>query len=126
MTKFSVSAAEALLPELQARSIPVIVEQYHQQSALEPGLEDVKKFWSGYLSSLPNLKEGAKEEVLELLEKFSRTYPAEGDPVANIGEVKLKEGQIFVKDVAAFKASLTLSNAATPVEDYQDLSTAKL
>jgi insulysin len=58
--QFSKAAAQAFLEDLKSRDVPVDEEQYTTLSAAEPSVEEVKKFWTPYLSNLPTLpKESA-------------------------------------------------------------------
>ena len=120
--KFSVEASQVLLPALQEKGVEVQVDDYHKLSAGEPSLANVQAFWSTHFKTLPNLSTGDANELLRLMEQLTRTHPSKSEGESGVVDTAAE----YIRDVAVFKAGLTVSKAATPVEIYNDLSTSKL
>jgi insulysin len=120
--KFSVAASRELLPALQSRGIEVKVDDYHKLSAAEPSLANIQAFWSSHFKTLSHLSQEHAKELLLMMETLTRTHPSEAESDSGV----VPPGAQYIRDVASFKAGLTVSKAASPVEIYNDLATSKL
>jgi len=119
--KFSLAAATALLPALKSRGVAILDENLYQTLATqEPKLSVVKGYWENHFKSLPNLKPESARELLEMADKLAKEFPSETE-VTGGDEGKLAADVQRIQDMAAFKAGLTVSKAATPVTIYSDL-----
>ncbi|KAG8889415.1 Insulinase (Peptidase M16) [Tulasnella sp. 332] len=121
--KFTVAASVALLDALKSRGVVVQEADYHRQSATEPPLSAVKAFWENHFKSLPNLDQSDAKALLKTMDQFAKEHSAPAS--VDEGHRKLVNGVVHVRDMAAFKAGLIMSKAATPVVVYNDMD-AKL
>lgn len=117
--KFSVAASVALLDDLKSRGVVVQEADYHRLSAAEPALSAVKAVWANHFKSLPSLSKSDADALLKAMDRVAKEHPA---PVnTDDGHGQLTDNVEHVHDVAAFKAGLTMSKAATPIVVYNDV-----
>lgn len=116
-TKFSKEAAKRLVDALRQNGIAV------EDSVLEGDehlLSDVKTFWTEHFKAIPDFKESTAQELLKTIDALAKEFPSHESTLESLGPQVIP-----IKDMAMFKAGLTVSKAATPVEIYNDLE-AKL
>ncbi|KAJ1309144.1 hypothetical protein OPQ81_004817 [Rhizoctonia solani] len=104
--KFSVAASEVLLKVLKQESVPIEEDQYRQLSMAEPPLDAVIQFWTKHLENHPS-----SSSILSRIPEISAQHPA----VGITEESNLPESVVRIDDIAAFKASMTVSKAPIPV-----------
>jgi len=116
--KFSIAAAEAFLSELKAKGITVAEKTYRDLASIEAPLAAVKEHWARHFET-GGLPKDTAQALLQALDKCAADHP---HPSAiDVAEGKLTDDVVFVKNMARFKAELTMSKAATPVKIYSDL-----
>ncbi|KDQ10557.1 hypothetical protein BOTBODRAFT_36079 [Botryobasidium botryosum FD-172 SS1] len=121
--KVSVAAARAFLPHLLSHGVPIVQTEYETGSAAQPPLDAALAHYTSYFASLKTLDQSQVDKLLALLVKLAKLHPVTEEGAE---PVRLREGTVFIKDVANFKAQLTLSKAAMPIENYFDLAVSKL
>jgi len=115
--KISVAAAEAFEELVRNSNVVVGEEGWGWREDLcgndQPLVDEFKKHWQGVL--------GDQIGVQELLQAIPALV--EGNPFET--EASSKEGVTCIEDVKAFKASLEVSEEATPLVEWGDLPVAK-
>jgi len=120
--KFSIAASKAFLEALRSKAVVVKEDDYNRLSAAQPPLSAVKMFWSNHFKTVSHLSESDTQYLLKRMETLTKEHPAEGSVLeAEVTAGQLGDDVVHVKDMAAFKAQLTISKAATPVEIYNDI-----
>lgn len=121
--RVSLKAAHVLLGHFKAAGIPVKVKEFNETAALQLSTAIHQKAWRDYFEKDdPTFDKKIAAELVELIAKVAKQHPVEGEG----GAVPIKEGTIYIDSVAALKRRLLLSPAATPVENYSDLTGSKL
>jgi len=121
--RVSAAAAHEFLPHLLSHNIPIIQAEYETGSAAQPPLDAALAYYTQFFTSLKTLDQSQIDKLLALLMKLVKLHPLAEEGVE---PVRLREGTVFIKDVADFKAQLTLSKAAIPIENFLDLAVSKL
>lgn len=71
----------------------------------------------------PNFDKKVAAHLVDLIATVAKQYPVKEVGSSSRG---LREGTVYVEDLASLKSRLLLSEAATPVENYSDLTGSKL
>lgn len=120
--KFSIAASKAFLEALKSKDVVVKEDDYNRLSAAQPPLSAVKMFWTNHFKTLSHLSGSDAEYLMKMMETLTKEYPAEGSLLESEDTTgQLGDDVVHVKDMAAFKAELTISKAATPVTIYNDI-----
>lgn len=109
-TQFSKAASQSFLEDLRSRDVPVDEEEYTKLSAAEPSVEDVKKFWTPYLSDLPTLPKESATLLLARIDELSLLHPAAKTDEDN----SLPSNVVVIEDLAKWKTTLQLSPPPVP------------
>jgi insulysin len=106
--KFDPASAAAILEAFGKHGVQVDQAALTQLAATKPELKVVKDYANGLID-----KAGVSAEAItELKALIDGLEPAQAaDP-----EAKLREGNVVIDDIHAFKASLTPAKAAVPLE----------
>lgn len=108
--QFSKAASEVFLEDLKSRGVPVDEEQYTKLSAAEPSVEEVKKFWTPYLSSLSTLPKESTDLLLARIDELFLLHPvAKADD-----DSSLPSDVTVIADLAKWKTTLQLSPPPIP------------
>jgi insulysin len=108
--KFDVAAAEPLMGEFIKHGVPVDQTAIGQLLASKPDLKQVKDFALDLISKAP-LGDEIKETLKTMIGGLKGT-----EAKAESGEVSVRASNIYIDDIDKFKAGLTPSKAASPVE----------
>lgn len=71
----------------------------------------------------PSFDKKVAAQLVDLIATVAKQYPVKEDGAGSRG---LREGTVYVQDMASLKSRLMLSEAATPAENYSDLTGSKL
>lgn len=118
--KFDPAKAGPLVQAFVTKGVPVSQEKLGALMASSPDLPKLQAFARECLAEAKELSEEDRKELeagIEALGAAVETSPANGNGTAEV--VKLREGNVAVEDIGAFKAGLTSSTAAVPVKSYQ-------
>lgn len=103
-------------------------EQYTKLSAAEPSVEEVKKFWTPYLSNLSTLPKESAGLLLARIDELLLLHP-----VAKADEdSSLPSDVVLIGDLARWKTTLPLSPAPIPYSgpdverDFEGTTSPKL
>ena len=108
--QFSKAASQLFLEDLKSRDVPVDEEQHTKLSAAELSVEEVKKFWTPYLSGLSTLPKESATLLLARIDELSLLHPA-----AKTDEDRsLASDVVVIGDLAKWKTTLQLSSAPIP------------
>ncbi len=108
--QFSKAASQSFLEDLKSRGVPVDEEQYTKLSAAEPSVENVKKFWTPYLSNLSTLPQESATLLLARIDELSLLHPAAKTDENN----SLPSNVVVIGDLAKWKTTLQLSPPPIP------------
>jgi insulysin len=119
--KFDMESAQPLIEAFTKHTILVDQMALHGLMATQPDLDAVKAFAREAVKVTPGVSEEAKVELEATIEalKGKETAPANGangDANANGEVAKLREGNVYIEDIHAFKAGLIPSKAPLPLE----------
>jgi len=118
--RLSLAASAILLQHLKAAGIPVQEVPYNAAAAMQLTVAINQSVWAGFFEKdMPAFNKTVASELVALIAKLAKLHPVIGD--GTDAEVKLREGTVYIDDMAALKCTLTLSKAASPVEVYSDL-----
>lgn len=117
--KFSVAASEAYLTALKAQGVEVQEDEYRKLSAAEPPVPAVKAFWTNHFGTLPNLSAETAQKLLFSIDRLAKEHAVVSSETVTEG--KLSDSVTHIQNMSLFKAGLTVSKAATPVQVYSDL-----
>jgi insulysin len=121
--RVSLRAAHVLLERFKAVGIPVKEAEFNAAARLQLPTDVHQTAWRDYFEKDdPTFDKRIAAELVDLIAKVAKQYPVEGDSV----DGKLKEGAVYIDNMAALRSRLTLGPAAVPIETYSDLSGSKL
>jgi len=121
--RVSAKAANVLLGHFKAAGIPVKEAEFNAAAKLQLSTDVHQAAWRNYFEKEdPTFDKKIAAELVDLIAKVAKQHPLEDDHA----DGKLKEGAVYIDNVAALKSRLTLGPAATPVEAYPNLSGSKL
>ena len=111
---FDVDSAKPLIEAFGTHGIAVDHAQVQQLLASSPALKDVKAFAESAITQAVagGLSDDGKKELEVLVGGLTEK---EGG-IKRDGSVELRDGNVFIEDIHAFKAGLIPSRAAYPVE----------
>lgn len=111
-TTFDAESAAPLMQGMTKHGVPVDPEEMAAFMASNPTLDAVKAMAAQAIDALASLGQEAKDELAKAVEGLKeKTVDSAQD-----GEAKLRESNVPVHDIQAFKASLTSSEAPMPLE----------
>lgn len=109
--KFDLSSAQPLIESFTKHSIVVDQSALAKLMQSQPDLQAVKDFAKAAVSKADTLSEDARTEVEGVIEGLK------GIEAVKAGEeVKVRESNVFIEDIHAFKAGLLSSKAPTAIE----------
>lgn len=121
--RVSLKAAQVLLAHFKAAGIPVKEAEFNAAAKLQLSTDVHQAAWRDYFEKDdPAFDKKIAAELVDLIAKVAKQYPLEDDSV----DGKLKDGTVYIDNMAALKSRLLLGPAATPLETYSDLSESKL
>jgi hypothetical protein len=104
---------------LKKRGIPVQEQTYLETAAQEPPMKQVKEGWEAFFNAFGVKKEVAAE-LMSLLDVEAKAHPfavvANGGEKDEVKTITPAIPPVYILDIAAFKARLTLSRAAFPLD----------
>lgn len=106
-TEDPVARAKALMESLAGKSVPVPEEEWQQLLTLQPSVEAVQAFARECIKA-SEVKEEEKTSLDALVSALAEP-PRETT-------ARVRESNLFIEDVVAWKASLQCSAAARPIE----------
>lgn len=122
--RVSLKAADALLVHFKAAGIPVKEAEFNAAAAMQLSVAVHQAAWVNYFEvDDPTFDKKVAKHLVELIATVAKQYPVKED---GEGTATLREGAVYIDDLAALKSRLMLSKAATPVENYSDLTGSKL
>lgn len=110
--KFDMAAAEPLMGQFIQHGVPVDQAAIGELLASKPDLQQVKDFALGLIEQAP-LGDDVKSELKTMIGGLKGT---EADADADAGAVSVRSSNVYIEDIDKFKAGLTPSKAASPVE----------
>lgn len=110
--KFDMAAAEPLMGQFIQHGVPVDQAAIGELLASKPDLQQVKDFALGLIDQAP-LGDDVKSELKTMIGGLKGT---EADADADAGAVSVRSSNVYIEDIDTFKAGLTPSKAASPVE----------
>ncbi|KAL1412548.1 metalloprotease [Vanrija albida] len=110
VVKFDVASGPAVLAAFGKHNVDVDQAAAGALLQTSPSLAAVKEFVNKAIDGAVGLSAEATTELRAVADNLKGVEPAA------TAEVKLKDGNVEVKDISAFKAGLTPSKAALPVE----------
>jgi hypothetical protein len=112
-----------LLAHFKAAGIPVKEAEFNAAAGLQLSTDVHQAAWRNYFEKEdPTFDKKIAAELVDLIAKVAKQHPLEEDHA----DGKLKEGAVYIDNMAALKSRLMLGPAATPVEAYPNLSGSKL
>lgn len=121
--RVSLRAAHVLLGHFKAAGIPVKETEFNATAKLQLSTVVHQTAWRDYFEKDdPTFDKRIAAELVDLIAKVAKQHPVEDGSV----DGKLKEGAVYIDNMAVLKSRLTLGPAAVPVETYSDLSESKL
>ncbi|WWD20389.1 hypothetical protein CI109_104865 [Kwoniella shandongensis] len=118
--KFDSAAAQPLVESFVKAGITVDQAAIQKLLSSNPDLEAVKSFAVGVIDAAENVSEEVKKGLKETVDGLKGI--ASGEGAGQGEEVKVKEGNVFIEDIHAFKAGLRPGKAAVPAEPLQVLA----
>lgn len=112
--KFDMQAAGSLVEAFTKHNINVDTAALQKLMGSQPDLQTVKDFATAAVSKAEGLGEAAKVELEAMIAGLKGSEA--GVKSAEEQAVKLRPGNVYIQDIHAFKASLTPSSAAMPLE----------
>ncbi|KAK4687449.1 hypothetical protein P7C73_g2681, partial [Tremellales sp. Uapishka_1] len=109
--KFDMASATPLVEAFTKHSVSIDQPALETLMASKPDLQAVKDFASAAVEKATELAAAAKTELKEIIESLKGTESDGKDD-----SVKLRDTNVFIDDINAFKAGLISSKAPTPVE----------
>lgn len=110
--KFDMAAAEPLMGQFIQHGVPVDQAAIGELLASKPDLQQVKDFALGLIEQAP-LGDDVKSELRTMIGGLKGT---EVDADVDAGAVSVRSSNVYIEDIDKFKAGLTPSKAASPVE----------
>lgn len=124
--RVSIKAADVLMHHFKDAGVPVKEKEYTAASSLQLSVVLHQKTWKDYFDKEdPTFDRKIAAELIEMIPKVAKQFPVQelsGAP----GDVRLREGTVYVDSIPALKRRLMLGPAAIPVEAYSDLAVSKL
>jgi insulysin len=113
--KFDVTSAQPLIEAFTKHSI--VIDQIALQKLMtsNPDLQAVKDFANAGISAVKDLTQDVRKELQGIVDALKGKEPAKKEGEQE-GEVKLREGNVYIEDIHQFKAGLRPSRAALPLE----------
>ena len=108
--KFDMAAAEPLMGEFVKHGVPVDQAAIGALLAAKPDLQQVKDFALDLVTKAP-LGDDVKSELKTMIGGLKGV-----EAVAEPSEVSVRSSNVYIKDIDRFKAGLTPSKPASPVE----------
>lgn len=116
-------AAHVLLGHFKAAGIPVNEKEFNATAGLQLSTTIHQKAWRDYFEKDdPTFDKKIAADLVDLIVKVAKQHPVEEGGA----EARLREGTVYIDNVAALKRKLMLGPSATPVENYSDLAGSKL
>jgi insulysin len=112
--KFDPSSATPLIEAFTKHSIPVDESALTALIGSSPDLEKVKEFATAAVEKTEELEAEGKREVLTLIAGLKGKEA--GERTNEELEARVREGNVWIEDINLFKAGLTPSKAAMPLE----------
>jgi insulysin len=123
--RVSLEASALLLKHFKAANVPVEEGPYNALAKLQLPSSSVQDTWRKYFEKDdPRFDPKLAQQLLELIPKLAKQHPVL--EIENDGLTKPVHAPVYVDDIAALKARMTLGKAAIPVENWLDLSVSKL
>ena len=119
--RVSLKAAEVLLGQFKAAGVPVQEGPYNAAAKLELSANIHQAQWKTYFENDPTFDEKVAAELVESIARVAKKYPVEEKVVESEGIVKPVHAPVYIDEVSALKARMTLGKAAIPVENWSDL-----
>lgn len=117
--KFDMAAAQPLMGEFTKHGVPIDQSAIGALLASKPDLQQVKDFAIGAIDKAP-LGDEIKSQLKTTIEGLKGTS-ANGDAAPTDG-VSIRESNVYIEDIDAFKAGLIPSKAAMPVAPLTELA----
>lgn len=108
-TKFNPASAQLLIGAFTKNAIAVDVPALQTLMASNPDLSAVKEFAHEAITKASPAADVASE-LTALVDGL--------EPLAEVSDAKLRDGNVYVQDINAFKAGLTPNKAPYPVETF--------
>jgi insulysin len=110
--KFDMAAAQPMMGEFIKHGVPIDQSAIGALLAAKPDLQQVKDFAIGAIDKSP-LGDDIKGQLKTMIDGLKGTS-ASGDSAPADG-VTIRESNVYIEDIDAFKAGLVPSKAAMPV-----------
>lgn len=116
--KFDMAAAQPMMGEFVKHGVDIDQSAIGALLASKPDLQQVKEFAHGAIEKSP-LGDDIKSQLKSMVDGLKGTS-SEGD--ASAEGVKIRESNVYIEDIDAFKAGLVPSKAAMPVAPFSALA----